>query len=95
MWVTSPARRVRRADTRVAVEGRADEEEPTSATVETVRLGKALASSQASSAAPGLAGEAQTVHGLEKASDWLSSSPDTQSGREVLSRKLGEQRSTA
>ena len=95
MWVTSAARRDRRANPRSAVEGRADAEEPTSATVETVRPGKALASSRASSAAPGLAGEAQTVHGLEKASDWLSSSPDTQSGREVLSRKLGEQRSTA
>ena len=56
---------------------------------------QAVAISVASSRAPALAGEAQSVHGLEKASDSLSSSPDTQSGREVLSRKLGEQRSTA
>ena len=95
MWVALSARRVRRANPRSAMDGRADAEEPTSTTVETVRPGKALASSQASSAAPGLAGEAQSVVCLEKTSDWLSSSPGTQSGREVLSRKLGEQRRTA
>ena len=47
MWVALSARRDRRANPRSAVEGRADAEEPTSATVETVRPGKALASSQA------------------------------------------------
>jgi len=66
-----------------------------SSVVEIVRPATAVAISVASSRAPALAGEAQSVHGLEKASDSLSSSPDTQSGREVLSRKLGEQRSTA
>ena len=66
-----------------------------SSVVEIVRPAKAEAISLASSSDPALAGEAQTVVCLEKTSDWLSSSPDTQSGREVLSRKLGEQRSTA
>ena len=36
--------------------------------------------------APALAGEAQSVVCLEKASDWLSGSPGTQSGREVWLR---------
>jgi len=62
----------------VALAGRAS-------VAEIVRPVKALASSLASSNAPALAGEAQTVV-LEKASDWLSGSPDTQSGREVLVR---------
>ena len=63
----------------VAVAGRAS-------AVEIVRPAKTAAISLANSSAPALAGEAQSVHRLEKASDWLSGSPDTQSGREVLLR---------
>ena len=95
MWVTSAARRDRRANPRSAVEGRADAEEPTSATVETVRPGKAATSSSASSLAPALAGEAQTFANVEKPNALIRSSPVTVSGREVLPRKLGEQRSSA
>ena len=63
----------------VALAGRAS-------VVEIVRPLKAAVISLASSSAPALAGEAQSVHRLEKTSDWLSGSPDTQSGREVLFR---------
>ena len=59
---------------------------PGASAVETVRFGKVAAISLASSMAPALAGEAQSVVCLEKASDWLSGSPGTQSGREVWFR---------
>ena len=95
MWVAGPARRsvespktlrtdMDRSANEASARGASEAEEPGSSVV-IVRPVKALASSLASSNAPALAGEAQTVV-LEKASDWLSGSPDTQSGREVLLR---------
>ena len=54
--------------------------------MEIVKPAKVAAISLARSSDPAFAGEAQTVVCLEKASDWLSSSPNTQSGREVLFR---------
>ena len=68
---------------------------PASLAVETVRPGKAATSSSASSLAPALAGEAQTFANVEKPNALIRSSPVTVSGREVLPRKLGEQRSSA
>ena len=68
---------------------------PASSAVETVRPGKAATSSSASSLAPALAGEAQTFANVEKPNALIRSSPVTVSGREVLPRKLGEQRSSA